>query len=158
MANQRDQSPRSRAGPRQGPQSPVGIDPAAIKAHVLRGDAAQIDISAEQLAKTIVDAELATNQVRNFYGSIAKLQSESDRQKQQRHMSMLRSRLAYLTARADGKADALWAVFDPLLKEAKPENVPGLCDFAEAIVAYHKYFEWQGKKEKKKGGSHATDE
>jgi CRISPR type III-A-associated protein Csm2 len=151
MPNPREQRPPSRQGPPPGRRESQ-LDAAAIKAHVLGAQAAQIDADAEQVAQAIVQAGLATNQVRNFYGSIAKLQSEDDPAKRERHIKMLRSRLAYLTARADGKANELWRVFDPLLRESRNQHVASLCDFSEAIVAYHKYYEWQRKKQK--GGSH----
>ena len=150
MPNDRDTQGRGRPGP---PSARAALDAAGMKSDVLAADSAKIDAGAQQLAEAIQRAGLLTNQIRNFYGSIAKLQAESDPLRQRRHLAMLRSRLAYLTARADGKADDLWKVFDPLLKEAKTEQqVNAICDFAEAIVAYHKYYEWKNRRQR--GGSH----
>ena len=145
MPNGRDTRERGRRGPGAPPGH--GLNAPTIRGDVLSADPAKIDTRAEELAESIVRAGLATSQVRNFYGAIAKLRAESELSKQLRQLAMHRSRLAYLTARADGKANALWDVFGPLLKDAKDEKqVSALCDFAEAVVAYHKYYEWQKKK------------
>jgi CRISPR type III-A-associated protein Csm2 len=66
---------------------------------------------------------------------------------------MHRARLAYLAARAQGHAKSLWEVFGELLKKAKessttPKQVDSVCDFAEAVVAYHKFFEESRKQQR----------
>ncbi len=156
MPNERHTQERGRRG--AGAPPGHGLNAMAIKGDVLSADPAKIDTRAEELAESIVRAGLATSQVRNFYGAIAKLRAEGELSKQLRQLAMHRSRLAYLTARADGKANALWDVFGPLLKDAKDdEQVNALCDFAEAVVAYHKYYEWQ-KKKSDRGGSHGRGE
>lgn len=156
MPNHRYSGNAGRHSSRRATSNLPSIDAAAIKNDVIGGDPSKIDTGAEQVAQAIVQKDLKTNQIRNFYGSIAKLQSDGDFAKQRRQLALLRARLAYLTARAKGAANDLWAVFDPLLKEAKsPEHVAAVCDFAEAIVAYHKYYEWQ---KSKKGGPHDRED
>lgn len=104
---------------------------------VLRGDYEKIDARAEQIARSIRD--LAPSQIRNFYGPIVKARSESDPKRKRDALLMHRPRLAYLVARADGKADELWKWFGELLRRANDAaQIRSVCDFAEAIVAYHK--------------------
>jgi len=94
---------------------------------VLEGDPSKIDSRADELGKQIVQDQLNPSQVRNFYGAVAKLRAEVDGKKRLRQLRMHRSRLAYLTARAKGSADALWAVFGPLLQEAGETQVDAVC-------------------------------
>ena len=159
MATERDFR-GNRQGPRVPPASGPRLDVAAFKSDVLSRDPAKIDARAEELAQSMVSASLTTSQVRNFYGAIARIRAEENVEKQRREMAMHRSRLAYLTARADHAADSLWDVFGTLLKElvvnGDPPKISALCDFAEAVVAYHKYFEWKNKGQK--GRSHGRDE
>lgn len=124
--------------------APSGVSSAAVKAivdDVLAADMSKIDARAEELALSIAKAKLSASQVRNFYGAFVRMRTESDREKRFEQLKQHRSRLAYLTARANGKADSLWEVFNPLLRESRSEHVEAICSFAEAIVAYHKYFE-----------------
>lgn len=159
MASERDFR-GSRSGPRAPAPSGPRLDAGAFKSDVLSRDPAKIDTRAEELAQSMVSASLTPSQVRNFYGAIARIRAEEDPDKQRRELAMHRSRLAYLTARAEGNANSLWEVFGPLLKElaggGDPAQVSALCDFAEAVVAYHKYHEWKNKRQK--GGGHDPDE
>lgn len=143
-------------GTRPGARAPAAaaprLDVAGFKNDVLSRDPAKIDSRAEELAQSMVNASLTTSQVRNFYGAIARIRAGEDLQKQRRELAMHRARLAYLTARAEGKAASLWDVFGPLLKElasgGDAAQVGALCDFAEAVVAYHKYHESKNKRQK----------
>lgn len=129
-----------------------GLVPQRIVEDVLKGDMTKIDEHAEALASRLVEDDLTPSQVRNFYGSLAKLRVERDPQKRLAQARMHRARLAYLTARAkDSRKDParyLWEVFGPLLRQVDEKQLDFLCDFAEAVVAYHKYFE-QAKKGKR---------
>jgi CRISPR type III-A-associated protein Csm2 len=107
---------------------------------VLGGDAAAIDELGEDLGRRL--RELPPTQLRNFYGPIAKLRSQSGADERKKRARAHRWRVAYLVARADRKADPLWPVFGELLKRAETqEHIDSICDLAEAVVAYHKYFE-----------------
>lgn len=151
-------------GNRPAPRPPAAggtvLDAGAFKRDVLGRDAAKIDTRAEELAQSMVNAGLTPSQVRNFYGAIVRMRAEEDVERQRRELAMHRSRLAYLTARAQGRANSLWEVFGPLLKDlaasGTPAQVSALCDFAEAVVAYHKYYE--SKNEGQKGKGHGRDE
>ena len=135
-------------GDRHRPQPAMPSGPSAsakgIIEDVLEGDMGKIDARAEELARRINKEQLSASQVRNFYGAFAKIRTERDAAKRLQQLKQHRARLAYLTARAKGSADPLWDVFGPLLRDSRHEHVDAICSFAEAIVAYHKYFEDRG--------------
>lgn len=135
MAPERSQRDRpQRSGPRS--QDMDEREKQDLEA-VLRGDYEKIDTRAEIIGGLI--RELTSSQVRNFYGPIVKARSESDLKRKRDALLMHRPRLAYLVARADGKADELWKWFRELLRRANDAGqIRSVCDFAEAIVAYHK--------------------
>ncbi len=144
-------SPDARRGSNAPP--PTTLDVATIRKAVLAGDPAGIDEGAEKLAEALSRAGFTTSQVRNFYGSVAKIRDISDPARQIAQIRMTRSRLAYLTARSNEKkrdsANHLWAVFGPLTKEVQPAQVAAFCDFAEAVVAYHKFYEKSGQADRR---------
>jgi CRISPR type III-A-associated protein Csm2 len=110
-------------------------------ADVLSGDAGKIDAIAERLASRLKGG-INRNQIRNFYGPIAILRTKSDPEEQKRALRMHRSRLAYLVARAGGSANELWELFGDLLKTAETKiQIDAVCDLAEAVVAYHRFFD-----------------
>jgi CRISPR type III-A-associated protein Csm2 len=110
-------------------------------AAVLSGDASKIDEIADQLGQKLVAAGLNTSQIRNFYGPIAIVRAKSDPEQRKRALRMHRSRLAYLVARArGGGANELWNLFGDLLKRAEGKEIEPVCDLAEAVVAYHRYY------------------
>jgi CRISPR type III-A-associated protein Csm2 len=115
-----------------------------VVAAVLSGDPAGIDELAEGLAMRLVKRKLNSSQIRNFYGPIANLRTKKDEWRK-KAFRMHRSRLAYLVARADGRADELWEVFGELLKRAEGPQIDAVCDLAEAVVAYHRYYDEQEK-------------
>ncbi|MGO9056345.1 MAG: type III-A CRISPR-associated protein Csm2 [Candidatus Binataceae bacterium] len=112
-------------------------------ADVLSGDATKIDEIAERLAARLKGG-INRSQIRNFYGPIAILRTKSDPEEQKRALRMHRSRLAYLVARAGGSANELWDLFGDLLKTAETrKQIDAVCDLAEAVVAYHRYYDQQ---------------
>ena len=115
-------------------ESPRAEDVAAV----LSGDATRIDEVAERLAKRLAERKLNRTQIRNFYGPIVIVRTKGGEERK-KALRMHRSRLAYLVARADGKADELWTLFSELLKRAEGEQIDAVCDLAEAVVAYHRY-------------------
>src|SRR5437660_10133201 len=129
MANDRDRNDRpGRRGPR-GP-TPSTLDAAGFKRDVLEGDPSKIDSRADELGKQIVQDQLNPSQVRNFYGAVAKLRAEVEGRKRLRQLRMHRSRLAYLTARAQGPADARGAVAAPLPHEGGAAALDARADVA----------------------------
>jgi CRISPR type III-A-associated protein Csm2 len=108
-------------------------------AAVLSGDATRIDEVAERLAMRLVQG-LNRSQIRNFYGPIAIVRTKNDPEERKKALRMHRSRLAYLVARAGGSAGELWSVFGELLKRAEGPQIDNVCDLAEAVVAYHRYY------------------
>jgi len=110
-------------------------------AAVLSGDATRIDEIAEQLGEKLATARLSSFQIRNFYGPIAIVRTKSDPEDRKRALRMHRSRLAYLVARARGGANELWNLFGDLLKTAEGAQIESVCDLAEAVVAYHRYYD-----------------
>jgi CRISPR type III-A-associated protein Csm2 len=110
-------------------------------ADVLSGDAGKIDAIAERLGRSLADRKLTPSQLRNFYGPLVRVRAmQTGDEPRIAALRMHRSRLAYLVKRADGKADELWDVFGELLKSADGQQVDSVCNFAEAVVAYHRFF------------------
>lgn len=99
----------------------------------------EIDRLADELGEILAKGDLKANQIRNFYGPIAKVRSQHDPVERERALRIHRSRVAYLVARAQGKAKDLWDVFGTLLRDAKGDQIDGVCALAEATVAYHKF-------------------
>ena len=103
---------------------------------ILTGDYDRIDARAEKLAAEI--RSLNRTQLRNFYGPLVKVRVELDAERQRNALRMLRPRLAYMVAR-DRNAEGLWKWFAELLKRAsRPNQIGSVCDFAEAVIAYHR--------------------
>jgi CRISPR type III-A-associated protein Csm2 len=109
-------------------------------AAVLSGDATKIDEIADRLASRLAGG-INRTQIRNFYGPIAMLRTKSDPEERKRALRMHRSRLAYLVARAGGSANELWDLFGDLLKTAEGKQIEAVCDLAEAVVAYHRFYD-----------------
>jgi CRISPR type III-A-associated protein Csm2 len=114
-------------------------------AAVLSGDATRIDEVAERLAERLVQRKLNSTQIRNFYGPISVVRTMDNPEDRKKAFRMHRSRVAYLVARADGRADKLWDLFGQLLKTAEGRRIDAVCDLAEAVVAYHRYHEKRSK-------------
>jgi CRISPR type III-A-associated protein Csm2 len=132
--------PRPEPRPQMPPERPRHQQDIAA---VLSGDPAKIDELADRLAARLAGA-INRAQLRNFYGPIAILRAKSDPEEQRRALRMHRSRLAYLVARAGPGANELWEIFGELLKNAEgSKQISAVCDLAEALVAYHRYYEEQ---------------
>lgn len=136
-----------RRGPRPGQEAErLALSQDEIQKILQRG-AEDIDRNARQIAQRC--AGLSRSQVRNFYGPIVRLRSDlTGPQTEQLHADHARAlymhsaRLAYMAAR-DGKAKDLYSCFDQIVRVAVKNNkvdypaVATICDFAEAVVAYH---------------------
>jgi CRISPR type III-A-associated protein Csm2 len=142
----RSMGPPDRSRPQQEsvrdrPESPRDREDIAA---VLNGDATRIDEVAERLAMRLVRG-LNRSQIRNFYGPIAIIRTKDDPEERKKALRMHRSRLAYLVARAGGSAEDLWGIFGELLKRAEGAQIDAVCDLAEAVVAYHRYYDEKEK-------------
>ncbi len=115
----------------------------------------RIDELAGELANQI--SRLTHSQVRNFYAPFVRLRGElaagQDRSKEHaRLLLMHKARTAYMAAR-DRKAEPLSGWFGTLFTKAardghaRPQEVRALCDFAEAVVAYHYSKEPKGEEQ-----------
>lgn len=114
---------------------------------ILNQDAQQLDATASKIAEQC--KELPRTQMRNFYGPIVRLRNElageptADLSRRHaRDLTMHRARLVYMAAR-NVAARPLQKSFAELVGEAirdnraEKEKVRAICDFAEAVVAYH---------------------
>jgi CRISPR-associated protein Csm2 len=100
---------------------------------------------AEKLAIDI-SKDVSTSQIRNAYGTVKKLEMQSEFNNQSlRQLLLLKPKLAYARGRADGRKrdsfkkleDALAAAIDAV-EVKQPETFKRFCNFFEAILAYHK--------------------
>lgn len=119
-------------------------------ARILRRDGATMVEVARELAERLSDLKSA--QLRNFYGSLLKLEARYEAMKPSEvatEFNLLRPKLQYMATRAGGAAKYLRTTFDALLRKAadeisksSPENFQATArcvfEFAEAVVAYHK--------------------
>jgi CRISPR-associated protein Csm2 len=101
---------------------------------------------AEQFGKKIAHEELTTNQIRNFFGEVRRIQMKGILQEKTAFL-LLRPKLAYAAKRAAKQGANMFK--DIVLKahevvmEAKDNNefearFKNFVDFLEAILAYHK--------------------
>jgi CRISPR type III-A-associated protein Csm2 len=151
--DRRPQRPDNRGQPRPDRGQPPHERPRYQQdiADVLSGDATKIDAIAERLAARIRGG-INRTQIRNFYGPIAILRIKSDPEEQKRALRMHRSRLAYLVARAGGSANELWDLFGDLLRTAEGrKQIDAVCDLAEAVVAYHRYYDQPSRTGREEG-------
>lgn len=90
----------------------------------------------ERFAKE-VGSNLSTHQLRRIYSEIIKVKGDDVAS-----LKMLRPHLAYMAARQD-KEDAkkVMALLDDLIKQVQSEDqLNSMKQFAEALVAYHKFY------------------
>ncbi|HLH50970.1 MAG TPA: type III-A CRISPR-associated protein Csm2 [Roseiarcus sp.] len=122
---------------------------------ILSGDANKLNDAAQKIANGC--GNLPPTQMRNFYGPIVRLRNElasepnADLSIRHAHdLMMHRVRLVYMAAR-NNAARPLQKSFAELVAAAisnnrrvEKEKVQAICDFAEAVVAYH-YSQTKGK-------------
>jgi CRISPR type III-A-associated protein Csm2 len=122
------------------------ISPEEIQ-KILEHHPEDLDKSARNIAQQCQGLE--RTQIRNFYGPVVRLRSDlagvASEPLQLRHardLFMHSARLAYMAAR-NGKAKPLENCFTQLVRAAVKNNriedakLRAICDFAEAVVAYH---------------------
>jgi CRISPR-associated protein Csm2 len=115
-----------------------------IKSFIQKDESAKDMVEyAETLAKEIC-RDVSTSQIRNAYGTVKKLEMQSDfNNKAYRELLLLKPKLAYARGRASRKEtfkkleDALSAAID-VVDVKQPETFKRFCNFFESILAYHK--------------------
>jgi len=109
-------------------------------------------VEAEKLGASLKDQRLTTNQIRNIFGTVRRIEmnwpekpkDEVDRQRAitaQRELLLLKPKMAYQAKRERGKGvqmltDVLSDAIDLVGKDRK--RFQHFVDFFEAILAYHK--------------------
>ena len=123
-----------------------------LNAIIVQGDAATLVTEAEELGKQLFQQRLSTNQIRNIFGTVRRIemnwperpQDEAERQritKAQRELLLLKPKMAYQAKRERSRGvgmltDVLTQAID--LVEGDRSRFQHFVDFFEAILAYHK--------------------
>ncbi len=123
-----------------------------LNAIIVQGDAATLVTEAEELGKQLFQQRLSTNQIRNIFGTVRRIemnwperpQDEAERQritKAQRELLLLKPKMAYQAKRERGRGvkdltDVLTQAID--LVEGDRSRFQHFVDFFEATLAYHK--------------------
>ncbi|KAB2908132.1 MAG: type III-A CRISPR-associated protein Csm2 [Ignavibacteriales bacterium] len=109
-----------------------------------------IDSIGKTMGKSLVDREVKTNQLRNFYSSIISIRTKLRKEKSvtpaiERELVLLKPKLAYATGR-NKKVMELYNLMQDGIGATVSENVSdkkaalaNLISITEAIVAYHKF-------------------
>jgi len=114
-----------------------------IRSFIHQDDSAKKMVEyAEKLAIKIKD--VSTSQIRNAYGTVKKLEMQSEfTDKSYRELLLLKPKLAY--ARKRSQKEYIFKDLEEALGEAidavdvkQPETFKRFCNFFEAILAYHK--------------------
>ena len=117
-----------------------------IKSFIQKDESAKLMVEyAENLAKQI-SSDVSTSQIRNAYGTVKKLEMQSEFNYQSfRELMLLKPKLAYAKGRAEQKKRESFGRLEKALSTAidfveveKPETFKRFCNFFEAILAYHK--------------------
>lgn len=109
---------------------------------IRNGGKALVD-AAEKLGPRLKQNRLTTNQIRNVYGTVKRmeLQIDSSREFDYDKLILLKPKLAYAAARADNDgARELRSVLSWAIDEVGTDrkHFERFVDFFEAILAYHK--------------------
>ena len=103
---------------------------------------------AEKLGQYLVENKFTTSQIRNVYGEIKRIQMKGFQQNKTPFLLLL-PKMAYSAKRAKDKDRSEGAsIFESVMKKAHMAVEPdkddsmrrfqNFCDFAEAVLAYHK--------------------
>ncbi|MCP4538871.1 MAG: type III-A CRISPR-associated protein Csm2 [Chloroflexi bacterium] len=123
-----------------------------LNAIIAQGDAQILVTEAEALGKQLVQQRLSTNQIRNIFGTVRRIEmnwpenpkDEAERQrvtKAQRELLLLKPKMAYQAKRERGRGvgvltDILTNAIDLVGNDRS--KFQHFVDFFEAILAYHK--------------------
>ena len=128
--------------------------------NIMELDVKDMNEIAEAKSQQFVKGKITTNQIRNIFGEIARMRNEFDKaekgkkyQAARKSLILLKPKLAYAVGRQQRKEQkqtmenyksTFYKLID-LVESTEEANREGALqrffDFAEAIVAYHKYFE-----------------
>ena len=124
-----------------------------LNAIITQGDAKALVGQAETLGKQLAQQRLTTNQIRNIFGTVRRIEmnwpenaSEEQARKAHRDLLLLKPKLAYQSKREGERkgrgVEMLRQVLDPAidLVEGKRKRFQNFVDFFEAILAYHKAY------------------
>ena len=121
-----------------------------LNAIITEGDAKTLVAQAETLGKQLAQQRLTTNQIRNIFGMVRRIEmnwpegaSEIQARKAHRDLLLLKPKMAYQAKRERGKGvqeltDVLSDAID-LVGENR-QKFQHFVDFFEAVLAYHKAY------------------
>jgi CRISPR-associated protein Csm2 len=133
------------------------MNQAQLRAIIADGDAQTLVQEAEDLGQRLADGKLSTNQIRNIFGTVRRIEmnwperpksaAEKERaRKAQRELLLLKPKMAYQAKRERGRGvqDLTRVLNDAIDQveqgeaETKRQRFQNFVDFFEAILAYHK--------------------
>lgn len=139
----RDRDTRPRGRPDREDYSPPSA--AQIRSFITDdAQAAAMVQEAETLGRHLKDTSVTTNQIRNAYGNMKKLEMAGWGSRTQREVILLKPRLAYAVGRQKEPAKTGLHNLQTVLNHAidapvnDADTFKRFCQFFEAIVAYHK--------------------
>ena len=123
--------------PQRGQSQPQQFDANQVRRAIHEGGRALVDL-AEQVGKQVKNQGLTTNQIRNIYGLVKKMEMKGF---DPHELIMLKPKMAYAAARASGRgaktlSEVLSYAIDAVDSDAS--NFARFVDLFEAILAYHK--------------------
>jgi len=123
-------------------QQPGQFTKERVQQAIQEGGRALVEL-AEQVGRQAKNQGLTTNQIRNIYGLVKKMEMDykMGREFSEHRLVMLKPKMAYAAARASGQgakmlADVLSHAIDAVGSDT--EKFPRFVDLFEAILAYHK--------------------
>ena len=117
-------------------------------AAIIDGDVEKLVVEAEKLGASLKDQKLTTNQIRNIFGTVRRIEmnwpenaSEEQARRAHRDLLLLKPKMAYQAKRERGRGmqmltDVLSEAIDLVGKDW--QKFQHFVDFFEAILAYHK--------------------
>ncbi len=96
---------------------------------------------AERLGSYLQQQNVTSSQIRNAYGNLKKLEMNGWGPQTQRHLVLLKPRLAYAAGRHGGGLKDLKQVLERAIDAVcDQDSFARFCQFFEAILAYHKAY------------------
>jgi CRISPR-associated protein Csm2 len=127
--------------PQERPQSGGSYSPEQIHRAIREGGRALVEL-AEQVGRRVKNEGLTTNQIRNIFGLVKRMEMETRKGSDWKHeLMMLKPKMAYAAARASGRgAETLARVLSHAIDavESDASKFSRFVDLFEAILAYHK--------------------
>jgi CRISPR-associated protein Csm2 len=127
--------------PQGKPQSSEPYPPEQVHRAIREGGRALVEL-AEQVGRRVKNEGLTTNQIRNIFGLVKRMEMEMRKGSDWKHeLMMLKPKMAYAAARASGRgAETLARVLSHAIDavESDASKFSRFVDLFEAILAYHK--------------------